>query len=277
MKYCEEYAALLDLFVDGELPPEDMARVREHLADCPGCQAYVDDALALRAGFPEVEATAVPEGFAGGVMERIQKAEMERWRQKKRRSVRRWAETLGALAACCALVILLQSSTDLLGGIKKSAAQDAAGGEAGTDCQYDAVTEDAPAAVSVKRELDLSQKARSVETASAAAEDAATNDSAEVGSNEGIVPYASPAAPECALDAGTPEEKNKMEPALYLTADEAGELLDGFAAAWDSGEERGYELTAEEFRALLESLGRGEEFSGEDGGAVLVVVKGPFA
>ena len=52
MKCCEEYAALLDPFVDGELTPEEMERVREHLEDCPGCRAYVDDALAIRAGFP---------------------------------------------------------------------------------------------------------------------------------------------------------------------------------------------------------------------------------
>ena len=37
MKCCEEYAALLDPFVDGELTPEEMERVREHLEDCPGC------------------------------------------------------------------------------------------------------------------------------------------------------------------------------------------------------------------------------------------------
>ena len=30
MKCCEEYAALLDPFVDGELTPEEMERVREH-------------------------------------------------------------------------------------------------------------------------------------------------------------------------------------------------------------------------------------------------------
>ena len=53
MKYCEEYAALLDLYVDGELSGEEAARVRAHLESCPSCQAYVDGALAIRAAFPE--------------------------------------------------------------------------------------------------------------------------------------------------------------------------------------------------------------------------------
>ena len=52
MKYCDDYAALLDLYVDGELSPEEMSRIQEHLDRCPGCQAYVDDALAIRAAFP---------------------------------------------------------------------------------------------------------------------------------------------------------------------------------------------------------------------------------
>ena len=65
MKYCEEYAALLDLFVDGELAPEDMKRVGDHLTGCPGCQAYVDDALAIRACFPDA---AGHGGGPGGLL-----------------------------------------------------------------------------------------------------------------------------------------------------------------------------------------------------------------
>ena len=68
MKYCNDYAALLDLFVDGELTPAEMADVQAHLDGCPGCRAYVDDALAMRAAFPEVEDTVIPEGFADSVM-----------------------------------------------------------------------------------------------------------------------------------------------------------------------------------------------------------------
>ena len=50
MKYCEDYAALLDPYIDGELSPEDTARVREHLTVCGGCRAYVQAALLLLDG-----------------------------------------------------------------------------------------------------------------------------------------------------------------------------------------------------------------------------------
>ena len=39
MKYCENFAALLDPFVDGERSPGEMARVQAHLDECPACRA----------------------------------------------------------------------------------------------------------------------------------------------------------------------------------------------------------------------------------------------
>ena len=43
-----ENTALLDAFVDGELTSDEMIQVQAHLDECPACQAYVDDALAIR-------------------------------------------------------------------------------------------------------------------------------------------------------------------------------------------------------------------------------------
>lgn len=111
MTCCEEYAALLDLFVDGELAAEEMTRVRSHLENCPGCRSYVDDALAIRAAFPGTEDTEVPEGFAESVMERIRAdaaAGELKDRKERKNSRRRWAGTLTALAACFAVALLVQ-------------------------------------------------------------------------------------------------------------------------------------------------------------------------
>lgn len=109
MRYCDDYAALLDLFVDGELSPEEMARVQAHLDGCPGCRAYVDDALAIRAAFPDAEETEVPEGFAAGVMEavRAQGAPEPPQAAPKKRGLSR---LLLPLAACCALVLVIRGA-----------------------------------------------------------------------------------------------------------------------------------------------------------------------
>ena len=105
MKYCEEYAALLDLYVDGELSGEEAARVRAHLESCPSCQAYVDGALAIRAAFPEAEETVVPEGFVQGVMAAV-RAEEARSRARKNG---RWKQILLPLAACFAVAVVLRT------------------------------------------------------------------------------------------------------------------------------------------------------------------------
>lgn len=103
MKYCEDYAALLDLFVDGELSPEEMADVQAHLDACPGCRAYVDQALAIRAAFPDAEDTEVPEHFAESVMAAVQAH--PRTAPKPRKTP--WLKVLAPLAACVALVALI--------------------------------------------------------------------------------------------------------------------------------------------------------------------------
>ena len=104
MKYCEEYAALLDLYVDAELTYEALQRVEAHLAECPACRAYVDDALAIRAAFADLEEVEVPEGFADSVCAAIRAQAAPR---KAKKTVH-WGRTLASLAACCAVVILLR-------------------------------------------------------------------------------------------------------------------------------------------------------------------------
>ena len=64
MTYCKEFSALLDPYIDGELSPEETARVREHLHTCDGCRAYVQAALAIRDAFPEEPETPVGKDAA---------------------------------------------------------------------------------------------------------------------------------------------------------------------------------------------------------------------
>jgi len=286
MKYCEEYAALLDLFVDGELPPCEMERVRAHLETCPGCRAYVDDALVIRAGSPDVEDTAVPEGFAEGVMKRIREeaGKDAKIAELKRRSVRRRAGSLTALAACCTLVILLRTggygggaNESMAAGGRASpadapAACDAVGGE---ETGISSRMKEAPALDAAPSESEEEQKltAGQAETQMAArSEDAVSNDIAinrAAGPGE-AAPYTSSAAlPESVEDAA---DDGGAEPALCLTAGEAGDLLDGYEPVWEEAGERCYELSAEEYRTLLEAVGRPDAPEGEAEGETFTVL-----
>lgn len=276
MKYCEEYAALLDLFVDGELPPGEMERVRTHLADCPGCQAYVDDALTIRAGFPDAEETVVPEGFVEGVMERIQAAPAGG--EEKRRAFRRWMGTAAALAACCALVVLVQSGTG--GALKDSPA---ATTRAAAPSGYDGAAE----ADIAPRMADTAEPAEeSAEPFTAAKESGhggIAGDSA-AGEPEGQQRSALAAAPPAMTEAAASSDKENAsnssdyykEIALCLTAREAGDLLDGFVPEQEDASERRYTLNLEEYEALLEALGRWEKLPDTPEMRFQVVVTGPF-
>lgn len=115
MKNCEEYAALLDAFADGDLFTEDMTYVQQHLNECPHCQAYLEDLFAIRAAFPSVEDTIVPDGFADSVMAAVAAHPRTVSVPRKRKSTP-WAKILAPLAACLALVIILQN--DIVGGNK---------------------------------------------------------------------------------------------------------------------------------------------------------------
>lgn len=98
MKICEEYASLLDPFVDGELTGDEARRVREHLVSCASCAAYVADAMAIRAGFGDIEETQVPEGLADGVM-----AVIRAHAAPQKRNLRQ-LKAVASLAACAVIV-----------------------------------------------------------------------------------------------------------------------------------------------------------------------------
>ena len=98
MKICEEYASLLDPFIDGELVGDEAARVREHLACCPACAAYAADAMAIRAAFEDIDEIEVPDGLADGVMAAIRAHAVP---QKKKNQ---WVKAAASLAACALIV-----------------------------------------------------------------------------------------------------------------------------------------------------------------------------
>ena len=162
MKYCEEYAALLDLYVDGELTAEEMARVQSHLDTCPACQSYVDDALAIRAAFPDEESAALPEGFHESVMAKIAEA------APPKNKDRLWRALFPMAAAC---LVLMAAVRGLPGGAKEEAPAAASQAPASSapassaPATYENATESAlvedsaPMAVEAKSSADASMAA----------------------------------------------------------------------------------------------------------------------
>ena len=268
MKYCEDCAALLDLYVDGELSPDDMDRVRAHLETCPGCRAYVDDALAIRAAFPDVEDTEVPAGFAESVMSAVQAAAQERPAAPQAKK-RHWGRVLLPLAACCAIVILLHGVTGSKNSpVEFATASSSATDTATTESESIAETEEAAAEAPAETPADgaadggAAPETRVAFTTSDAGTGASVNDQASSKAlpETGVVEApAGAAVPEA--QAAEPEEFG-VEAAssvsafatLRLTTAQAGELLAEHTPVSDADGVLCYELSREDYDALLAAL-----------------------
>ena len=259
MTYCKEFSALLDPYIDGELSPEETARVREHLHTCDGCRAYVQAALAIRDAFPEAEDTPVPDGFAAGVMAAIRADAAPRKRRRPR-----WAKTLLPLAACCAVVVLAVSGLPRPGGTAvtdhpESHAEIAAPAEAAVP-NVDSVEEDTAAtAYATQSDEDTADVPDSTVTATdlpktdAAAPHAQGQPSLATDPKISIVPREGTSAEE-AVPETAPATFAVQSPSLTLTAEEAGSLLDSYTLISESDGTLVYELTAAEYTALLQQL-----------------------
>lgn len=259
MTYCEEFAALLDPYIDGELSPAETARVREHLRTCDGCRAYVQAALAMRDAFPEAGDTPVPDGFAAGVMAAIRADAAPRKRRRPR-----WAKTLLPLAACCAIVVLAVSglprpSDTAVADNLESQAEIAAPAEAAAPDADSSEEDTAATAYAAQSGEDTADVPDSTVTATdlpktdAAAPHAQEQPSLATDPKISIVPREGTSAEE-AVPETAPATFAVQSPSLTLTAEEAGNLLDSYTPASESDGALVYELTAAEYTTLLQQL-----------------------
>lgn len=265
MKSCEQYEMLISAFLDGELSGDEKAEVAEHLAACPVCQRYFDDLVAIH-DVLEREEAPVPEGFADRVMAGVRDTTQDRavlrfphWR--------RWA----ALAACCAIAALALWTLPLQH--TKTADQSIAEDSAEADVREAPAPAGAPAAqaedgtaeaAAVEEESapDSGEMKRAIE--SAPAPDGAASAEPEPAS---MLPTAAPPAE----DGLTGDRSNSLMGTVSAGGPAARAWVEEtLGQKWEAG--RVYQLTEEEYAALLDALTEAEEaFQVEpDGGCRLV-------
>ena len=249
MKYCEDFAALLDLYADGELSPEEMARVQAHLDTCPGCRAYVDDALAIRAAFPDAEETEVPDGFCDGVMAVIR---AEAAPQRKRKAP--WFKVVLPLAACLAIVVLVQNRPMESFSATADTAAPASLELAETE---EAAEEPAVAADAASGALE----ARDSAPPEASEEPSEKKQTGSTSSETQDAPVAyttstseAPSAPASFAAQAPAAESISYLAVLTVAEDDVGSLLDGFTPTEETAETVRYELNTADYEALLTAL-----------------------
>lgn len=259
MKYCEQYAALLDLFVDGELSLEEMLEVQAHLDECPTCRAYVDDALTMRAAFPDAEHTEVPEGFAAGVMAAIQADSTARPASPRKKKKTPWAGVVASLAACCAIVIVQQ-----FGPMTTKSESTAA------SMGYDAVVAEEAGCEDTESASLFTSTTNTAESAPMEpAAEARESSPAPAAENDSVSPLLADAAAEEETGSAAPKASSDSVPAdhwvengnvifacvVFLPQDRAGDALAGYEGKPYVTEEgivgTGYALSLPEFEQIL--------------------------
>lgn len=248
-----ENAALLDAFVDGELTAAEMAEVQAHLAECPGCQAYVDDALAIRADFPTAESMELPADFTDHIMQAVAKTPQSRPKKQP------WGK-LAAAAACLAVIVLVQYGAGLS---SRNTSNEAAAYTA--DCAAAESTVERSADASSGDDADSCQPMDPADD-SGESDSVAADSTQQANKSESTDGTASIQSAYQNGKSAVPVITGADLPTVRVSATEIGDLLDDRTPTEqkDTGVVR-YLLTRTEFDALAEELAdRGVTLETED-------------
>lgn len=258
-----ENTALLDAFVDGELTAAEMAEVQAHLAECPDCQAYVDDVLAIRADFPTAESTELPADFAGHVMQAVAKTPQSRPKKQP------WGK-LAAAAACLAVIVLVQYGAGLSSRNTSNEAAaytaDCAAAESTVERSADASSGDDADSCQPMDSPDDSGESDSVAAGSGEPDSVAADSTQQANKSESTDGTASIQSAYQNGKSAVPVITGADLPTVRVSATEIGDLLDDRTPTEqkDTGVVR-YLLTRTEFDALAEELAdRGVTLETED-------------
>lgn len=258
-----ENAALLDAFVDGELTAAEMAEVQAHLAECPGCQAYVDDALAIRADFPTAESTELPADFTDHIMQAVAKTPQSRPKTQP------WGK-LAAAAACLAVIVLVQYGAGLSSRNTSNEAAaytaDCAAAESTVERSADASSGDDADSCQPMDSADDSGESDSVAADSGEPDSVAADSTQQANKSESTDGTASIQSAYQNGKSAVPVITGADLPTVRVSATEIGDLLDDRTPTEqkDTGVVR-YLLTRTEFDALAEELAdRGVTLETED-------------
>lgn len=258
-----ENAALLDAFVDGELTAAEMAEVQAHLAECPGCQAYVDDALAIRADFPTAESTELPADFTDHIMQAVAKTPQSRPKKQP------WGK-LAAAAACLAVIVLVQYGAGLSSRNTSNEAAaytaNCAAAESTVERSADASSGDDADSCQPMDSPDDSGEPDSVAADSGESDSVAADSAQQANKSESTDGTASIQSAYQNGKSAVPVITGADLPTVRVSATEIGDLLDDRTPTEqkDTGVVR-YLLTRTEFDALAEELAdRGVTLETED-------------
>ena len=209
MKCCEQYAAALSAFVDGELSENEKEEVLSHVEHCQNCREYLSELMIVHTMFEETPELDAPEGFSERVLERVH--EEKRARSRHRRA---WPRVL---AACFALLVVTAA------GWKRAPAMGSKGDTASAPAASGDTAEDFTYSYSAVQKEGVQADASPFDTYDA--EDGADDRSADASGGYAIITLDVPAAAEFLHERGMAVYAENDEYVSYLVVAEAAHDL----------------------------------------------------
>ena len=249
---CDIIQDLLPSYADGLTSPASSEAIEAHLAECPGCQAYVDDALAIRADFPTAESTELPADFTAHIMQAVAKTHQSRPKTQP------WGK-LAAAAACLAVIVLVQYGAGLSSRNTSNEAAaytaDCAAAESTVERSADASSGDDADSCQPMDSPDDSGEPDSVAADSGEPDSVAADSTQQANKSESTDGTASIQSAYQNGKSAVPVITGADLPTVRVSATEIGDLLDDRTPTEqkDTGVVR-YLLTRTEFDALAEEL-----------------------
>ena len=220
MKCCEQYAAALSAFVDGELSENERDEVLAHVEHCQNCREYLSELMIVHTMFEEMPELDAPEGFSERVLERVHEE-----KRAKTRHRRAWPRVL---AACFALFVITAAAWKLMpatGSSDDSAADcDSSGNETILAPTASDASEDFTYNYSAVQKDGTQSDASPFDTYTDA-EDGADDRSADTSGDYAIITLDVPAAAEFLHERGMAVYAENDEYISYLVVAEAAHDL----------------------------------------------------
>ena len=104
MPRCEDYIEHISAAIDGELSPQETARLEEHLAHCPACQALMGDLAALHTQLGALPPVEVPKNLKEDILAAVHDSKVTPLPTKKNFYYKKWMASAAALAGILSLL-----------------------------------------------------------------------------------------------------------------------------------------------------------------------------
>lgn len=115
MMKCHNYEELMDLYLDGQLDPEEKADFEEHLSTCEHCQQSMDMLKMMNDALHDIPMVDLPEGFSDELHARLVEESSDEKNDEKESKViafrrvtkKPWFKALGSLAAVLVIALVI--------------------------------------------------------------------------------------------------------------------------------------------------------------------------